>query len=529
MAPSTANLKDVEVQISETTAHIQALKLQLRRAEIKLLRLRKEEAAILETTKGHRSVLSTVRNLPDDVLREILIACVEDKRPPILSYYEKPLPCVLAQISSGIRRIALSTSILWASMDVQFDPFHDDGLGERAYSNLAHRVVEWFERARGLPLTMFIDCSSSYPYYSSGRYVVESNPSNILFDTLLSYSDRWKTIQVSSSCEEFSILIDDIISLTAADVPLLQSVTLRLDCIFQRAALPSTVFLKIPTLRHVSLETDYVRWFPVNWATLTTLSLDARSGTYLYCYSKNEIAKILQKTKYLVSCDIGVGRAQPHEMLNRHEISLPFLETLRVAEISSVLEPPTSPEAPSLLDILSTPILAELHICEHFLELSLLNFLKRSPNISKLELPYLKADESLAITTKLLRHCPSLTTLLLPHYRNPIYTPSIRDVNTFMRRFVEVEGDASVICPGLQYFKFTGLINFSLETFRLFLEGKQRSFTMPNIAPWRTVIIDLQGVQELEAQQDMLELISQKNSEGLDVNAFLNHEDRSSD
>ncbi len=29
-------------------------------------------------------------------------------------------------------------------MDVQFDSFHDDGLGERAYSNLAHRVVEWF-------------------------------------------------------------------------------------------------------------------------------------------------------------------------------------------------------------------------------------------------------------------------------------------------------------------------------------------------------------------------------------------------
>ncbi len=105
MAPSSANLKAVEVQISETTAHIQALKLQLRRAEIKLLRLRKEEAAILETSKDHRSVLSTVRNLPDDVLREILIACVEDERPPILSYYERPLP-------------------LRARSDLQRDPTH---------------------------------------------------------------------------------------------------------------------------------------------------------------------------------------------------------------------------------------------------------------------------------------------------------------------------------------------------------------------------------------------------------------------
>ncbi len=380
---------------------------------------------------------------------------------------------------------------------------------------------------------MFIECPSSYPY-SSGRSV-ESNPSNILFDTLLSYSDRWKTIQVSSSCEEFSVLIDDIISLTAADVPLLQSVTLRLDCILQRAVLSSTVFLQIPTLRHVSLETDYVRYFPVNWATLTTLSLGARSGTYLYCYSKNEIARILQKAKYLVSCDIGVGQAQPREKINRHEISLPFLETLRVTEKTSVWEPPASPEAPSLLDILSTPMLAELHIYGEFLEPSLLNFLKRSPNISKLELPYLKDDKCLEIPTKLLRHCLSLTTLLLhPSDWEHIYPSSDWDANMFLRRFVEAEADAGVICPDLQHFKFTGQINFSLETIRLFLERKQRSFTMQSIAPWRiapwrTVIIDLQGVKEAETQQEILELISQKNSEGLDVNAFLNHEDRSSD
>ena len=118
MAPTNAKLGVVEAQISDTMAYIQALQLQLRRAEIKLQRLRKEEAAILEASKDHRCVLSAVRNLPQDVLREILIACVEDKRPPILSYHRMPLPYRLAQISSGIRRIALSTSILWASMDV---------------------------------------------------------------------------------------------------------------------------------------------------------------------------------------------------------------------------------------------------------------------------------------------------------------------------------------------------------------------------------------------------------------------------
>ncbi len=45
MAPSNAKLRVVEAKTSEVMAHIQALKLQVRRAEIKLQRLRKEKSS----------------------------------------------------------------------------------------------------------------------------------------------------------------------------------------------------------------------------------------------------------------------------------------------------------------------------------------------------------------------------------------------------------------------------------------------------------------------------------------------------
>ena len=59
MVPINANLKGVEEKISETVAHIEALKARVQRAEIKLQCLRQKEAAILETCKDHRRVLST--------------------------------------------------------------------------------------------------------------------------------------------------------------------------------------------------------------------------------------------------------------------------------------------------------------------------------------------------------------------------------------------------------------------------------------------------------------------------------------
>ena len=101
MAPTSAKLKAVEGQISDTVSYIQELKSQVKQAEIKLQRHHDEKAAILETSADHRRALSPFRNIPEDVLWEICVACVESDI-PTLCYRHMSLPYILAQISSGM-------------------------------------------------------------------------------------------------------------------------------------------------------------------------------------------------------------------------------------------------------------------------------------------------------------------------------------------------------------------------------------------------------------------------------------------
>ncbi len=523
MAPTNEKLRVVEAQITDTAYHIQALQLKLSSVEFKLCRLREEKAAILETSKDHRSVLSAIRHLPEDVLREILIACVEDEKPPILSYSPIPLPYRLAQISSGFRRIALSTPIIWASMDVQFDPFYYENLNARDYSILAHMATEWFGRAGGLPITVFIDC----PSRSTNTQYGESDPSNILFDALFSFSSRWGHIQFNYSDSQFSRRVLRIVTLKTADVPLLQSVSLRLDCSIPTAVLSNTALFNAPTLRHVSLKTDNLRQIPVNWADLTAISLRGKLYSSVNSYSKNELARIFRETKRLVSCDIAVGPPCLGEENVFEETSLPFLQTLHITEGTSRSQLATSTECPSLLDLLSAPILAELHIRGQFFKLSLLNFLQRTTNISELDLPYMKNDKSLEITSAFLRYCPSLTALSLYPCDDEIDSrPFIWDANIFLRSFVQVDGDTGVTCPYLQFFKIEGTIDYSLETFRLFLEEKQHLPVTQNIspcgvAPWRMVTIGFRGIKETETKNEVLSFIFQKKLEGMNVDIAL--------
>ncbi|KJA26477.1 hypothetical protein HYPSUDRAFT_275493 [Hypholoma sublateritium FD-334 SS-4] len=406
IANTNAKLKTVETQISATVAHIQELKLQVEQAEIKLQRLREEEAAILETFAGHRRVFSPFRHVPEDVLREICIACVEGEIPKLYYLGSTPLPYTLAQISIGLRNIALTTPRIWASMKILIDAFHCYNPEEydRAYLILAQKARKWFERAGSLALTVsIVDTSSTYAILDleSSEY----GQLNILLDTLLSYSTRWKELQFDSWCRVPCISMIHIAALTAVDVPLLQSVTLRLDCLNSNTVFSDSEFHTIPSLRHVTLQTPHaVQMFTINWAVLTSITLRGMYHTNR-CYSKSAIARILHQTKCLVSCDIVVGLHNSEEHYHT-EIGLPFLKTLILDEFPSER---TSSGGPSILDLIIAPFLEICDLRHIFLNLSLSDFFKRSPRIQELSLPCLQDDTSLSVMTKLLRQCPLLT------------------------------------------------------------------------------------------------------------------------
>ncbi len=260
--------------------------------------------------------------------------------------------------------------------------------------------------------------------------------------------------------------------------------------------------------------TDGLRSFSVNWAVLTSISLNSKWEDYRY--STNELASILRHTKYLVFCQIFVGRDRTSDKQNLQEITLSFLKILYINDNTSGRP---LPGVPSLLDLINAPALEALHISPKFVKISLSNFLSGSPNISKLYLPYFLEDVSLIDTTKFLRHCPSLTLLFLWQANMAQNTRlSKSDANRFMRAFVEeTEGNVGVLCPHLQYIDFTGDIDFSLDTLKLFLEGKHGGTAIPNISTWKRVILDIRGIQVAEKRKQIMHLVSQKKAEGLNV------------
>ena len=116
MAPTGSN----EVQISQLATRIKALKANFQQADSMLESLLNEEAAIMATSAYHRRTLSSFQNMPDNVLREICLAFIGPEMPLLIPSF-LPLPYTLMQISSGVRRIVLTTPFIWASIKIQID------------------------------------------------------------------------------------------------------------------------------------------------------------------------------------------------------------------------------------------------------------------------------------------------------------------------------------------------------------------------------------------------------------------------
>ena len=375
-----------------------------------------------------------------------------------------------------MRQIALASPLIWASITVNIGTQYLFGTHEDvAYASLSRRATEWLERAGRLALSVNIQYSRTLTDMFGTR---DRNPTTVLFDVLLSYSNRWKEFCFYCSSKVFPKPTIRIAALTAAHVPLLQSVSLRFEYRASNSVLHNSEIFTIPTLRHVTLENVFpISTFAVKWPVLTAVTLHGES--------KNKIGTFLQQTKCLEFCDIFVYCSD--EDWRNGEISLPFLKTLIVSEENRNAK---KSGAHTILEAIIAPALEIFDTRVRFFDLSLSDFLERSPNIWKLSLLYFDEDILLTGTMKNLLHCPSLTTLCIWAHNWRNNTPT---GDRFLRAFVE-DGNDGVICPRLQDFTFAGKIDFSFETLRIFV-GKKRDSATPNVLPWKKVDIGIGGVK----------------------------------
>ncbi len=92
------------------------MRLEISRLTVRLKALVDEEKQLREKLAPYRAVLSPFRALPDDILREIFLACIPtNDNPPVDARHA---PILLSHISRHARLIALTTSRLWAAIHV---------------------------------------------------------------------------------------------------------------------------------------------------------------------------------------------------------------------------------------------------------------------------------------------------------------------------------------------------------------------------------------------------------------------------
>ncbi|KAJ7181512.1 hypothetical protein C8R43DRAFT_969406 [Mycena crocata] len=410
---------------------------------------------------AHLALLSPVRRLPEDILRSIFVACLPSTRNPALSGSESPL--LLSQICSFWRKIALSTPRLWASIHIVVP-------NQTKLTQLRNQVGQWLNRSGIVPLSI------SMVFSQACEADCDISP---LLSALVAVSRRWKDVQIALPNHDPS---SPLLSVSAADVPLLQSFTIT--ALDRSLANPSAnwrsmAFLGTTSLRSVTLPaTNSCRDIPVTWGCLTRLKI---TGSREFLAYPIAIA-ILQQCPLLHTCDLTITDTRPDD-----DALLPALhpQSFTLANLSHLglsITEHNHTERPVSFSHIAMPNLRSFHCQHHGLIPTGSTLGQMFPTTGQLEtlkinMPGVGGDALLAALAQM----PLLRELAIdgePYdERQHIEWWPARDEDFLARLAPSSDRNVPVICPRLRSVEISGFSAVSDETLLEFV----RSRTAPQI------------------------------------------------
>ncbi|KAF8160330.1 hypothetical protein K438DRAFT_1859818 [Mycena galopus ATCC 62051] len=187
---------------------------------------------------------------------EIFLATLPSTRNAALIADEAPL--LLCRICRSWRLLALATPRLWASIHIVVTSLAQ-------LPQLTEKVTAWLDRSRAVPLDISL-------VYSRTASEIQTSDVSSLTSLLVAASRRWRNIKlVLTSRHHFAALSSD-------DVPLLQSIAIRIDERFPPGPL---MFLGAKSLRSVEcVGISDIHNSSISWGSLTQLTLASPSIRY---------------------------------------------------------------------------------------------------------------------------------------------------------------------------------------------------------------------------------------------------------
>ncbi|KAJ7143614.1 hypothetical protein C8R43DRAFT_1014781 [Mycena crocata] len=446
-APLDAEIVHIKQLLVDPCAEIQ-------RIDDEIAQLQARRLKLSTYVSEYTALISPMRRLPSDIVREIFISCLPANHNPIISAEEAPL--LLTRVCSIWRSIALSTPRMWAAIHIveprELDP--------QVQAGCLDMVNNWLGRSGGLPLSISFHPIIHVPAVSS-----------LLFDVIMSFSSRWKDISVSGPSN---------IRLSKAQVPLLRSISIAdHEVVDEILAEETQGFFRGASVEEVRIGTNiHPRQLSLPWHQLTTLSLsnlpyyngnfhDQRGALEL---SSSIAFGILSECHVLRKCSLQLSVGVEENAGLFSSVELPFLYSLEIRVATNFLHE-NNP-----LDGLRVPQLSEFTYTGHAFDFSG-NFPFPTLISTATKLQAVKVETTLfppeSFTPFLRQLAPSLKTLCL---RQSVMGPGVPSrVNSDVLLLLTPQPDGfCVLFPKLQSIEFDHASGFSDYELLAFISARMR-------------------------------------------------------
>ncbi|KAK6977489.1 hypothetical protein R3P38DRAFT_2666234 [Favolaschia claudopus] len=302
---------------SEELSRLQALidKLSIERDQLK------------DYVDAHKALISPVRQIPEDILREIFHACLPTSRNARMSTSDAPL--LLGHICRGWRNIVMSTPTLWTSIHIHLDFL-------TASNQRLAGAMHWLNRTVSSPLSLSLLASRKpLPAFLTSSTVTRYS---FITHALLETASRWRHLDL------IALELSSLSALSSFAAPALQSIQITSPHDISRLY---SLLVGGPELRRVSLHcilpTNILQDTTIPWAQLTHLTLASYSTPHnVHISSQELIFAVIHQCRHLVHLcvEISLGTFTSSDVtelpkLQSFTIRSPFV--LQVEEVHTPL------------------------------------------------------------------------------------------------------------------------------------------------------------------------------------------------
>ncbi|KAH9484810.1 hypothetical protein JR316_0001712 [Psilocybe cubensis] len=230
--PSKQAVKEVHRLLVKPKQERELLDERIKLLETQLEKLKLKRITVDGTITRYNTIVSPIRRIPTDILREIFLRCLENTRNPYISAMEAPV--LLTHVCRSWRAIALSSPLLWARVHIEFsnddlvpdiieDQIVEDEFLEYVMPRMSKsRVIEilqrrcealeeWLRRSGACPLSFSLHYLKTQiapvePATTGQVNLQHSDLTHRLFNALLNESSRWSNVELSMPMDTYYAL-----------------------------------------------------------------------------------------------------------------------------------------------------------------------------------------------------------------------------------------------------------------------------------------------------------------------------------